>query len=378
MLAAWIMMNFSQSWLNSLITILDRYIFRELLSPFFLSLFALSFIMFTKEMLRLVELLVNKGIGLYAVLKIIAHLMPSFLVLTLPMACLIASITAFSRLSFDKELVALRAAGMSLLRISLPVMVFSVLVFVLTLVLSQWGQPWTNLSLKKLALTLIEDRLSLALDHGVFNEPMPNLLVYIPEPNQSHESRGVFISDKRNQAKPLIIIADTFRILNDPQQTQLGLRLFNGHIHQPPESIDEYHQVAFSTYDIKMSISSPIQTTIDDRPTLPDMMKKLEESNWRDSGTLRRLMEYYKDLAFPIASLLLGILGVPIGIVSNRSSRMGGFVIGILVIVAYYLLNVVGEFLVTTLFLHPFAGAWLPNFVLLSSTLILFYQKSRC
>ena len=371
------MIFFFKSWLKPLISILDRYIFRELLSPFFLSLFALSFIMFTKEMLRLVELLVIKGVGLYALVKIIAHLMPSFLVLTLPMACLIASITAFSRLSFDKELVALRAAGMSLLRISVPVMVFSVLVFLLTLLLSQWGQPWTNLSLKRLALSLIEDRLSLALDHGVFNEPMPNLLIYIPEPNQSHEIRGVFISDKRNKDKPLIITADTFRVLNNPKHTQLGLRLFNGHIHQAPEAIDEYHQVAFSTYDLKTTMADPIQATIPNRPTFPDMMKKLEETQWRDSGTLRRLMEYYKDLAFPIASLLLGILGIPVGIASNRSSRMGGFVIGILVIVLYYLLNVVGEFLVTTLFLHPFAGAWLPNFVLLVATCILFYQKSR-
>lgn len=105
-------------------TLLDRYIFTELLSPFGLSLGALCFVMLTRELLRLVELLVSKGVGFWAILKVIAMLLPSGLVLTLPIAGLIASITAFGRLSFDKELVAMRAAGLSLLRLSQPVLLF--------------------------------------------------------------------------------------------------------------------------------------------------------------------------------------------------------------------------------------------------------------
>ena len=110
-------------------TLLDRYIFTELLSPFGLSLGALCFVMLTRELLRLVELLVSKGVGLWAVLKVFATLLPSFLVLTLPIAGIIASITAFGRLSFDKELVAMRAAGLSLFRLTQPVLLFAISVF---------------------------------------------------------------------------------------------------------------------------------------------------------------------------------------------------------------------------------------------------------
>ena len=102
-------------------TLLDRYIFTELLSPFSVSLGALCFVMLTRELLRLVELLVSKGVGIVAVLQVFAHLMPSFLVLTLPIAGIIASITAFGRLSFDKELVAMQTAGLSLMRLARPV-----------------------------------------------------------------------------------------------------------------------------------------------------------------------------------------------------------------------------------------------------------------
>ena len=126
-------------------TLLDRYIFTELLSPFSISLGALCFVMLTRELLRLVELLVSKGVGIVAVLQVFAHLMPSFLVLTLPIAGIIASITAFGRLSFDKELVAMQTAGLSLIRLARPVLLFALLVFGLTLWLAQWGQPWSSI-----------------------------------------------------------------------------------------------------------------------------------------------------------------------------------------------------------------------------------------
>src|SRR5207249_11182119 len=159
---------------------------------------ALCFILLTKELLRLVELLLLKGVGFAAVVKVFLQLLPSFLVLTLPIAGIIASITAFSRLSYDKELLAMRAAGLSLLRLSRPVFVFSCLVCGLTLVLAQWGQPWTSVSLKKLALNLLRDELTLALDKGVFNEPVPKMVIYASDSRHGDDVGSIFISDERN------------------------------------------------------------------------------------------------------------------------------------------------------------------------------------
>jgi lipopolysaccharide export system permease protein len=88
-------------------------------------------------------------------------------------------------------------------------------------------------------------------------------------------------------------------------------------------------------------------------------------------------MEYYKDLAFPTASLVFCLLGVPVGIVSKRSGRIGGFAVGVLIVVAYYVLNVACEFLVTTLVLPPFAGAWLPNGIFVLITAFSFLTMSR-
>jgi lipopolysaccharide export system permease protein len=88
-------------------------------------------------------------------------------------------------------------------------------------------------------------------------------------------------------------------------------------------------------------------------------------------------MEYYKDLAFPTASLIFCMIGIPVGIVSKRSGRVGGFAVGVMIVVVYYVLNVLCEFFVTTLILPPFAGAWLPNLAFLVMGFVLFHRVSR-
>ncbi|TAJ24759.1 MAG: LPS export ABC transporter permease LptF [Nitrospirae bacterium] len=362
---------------DCLYKILDRYIFAELLPPFLISLIALCFVMLTKELLRLVELLVSKGVGFLAVLDVFFHLLPSFLVLTLPIAGIIASITAFSRLSYDKELVAMRAAGLSLLRLSRPVMIFSCLVFGLTLALSQWGQPWTSVSLKKLALSLLRDQLTLALDKGVFNEPVPRMVMYVPDRAEGADAQGIFISDGRNPAEARIIVASRYALLNEPGNNQVGIRLIDGTIHSRPHDLTQYHQVSFSTYDLRVSLNQSLYAPADERPSRESVIERLDQTDWQDTDSLRRLMEYYKDLAFPTAALIFGMIGVPVGIVSKRSGRVGGFAVGVMVVIVYYVLNVLCEFFVTTLVLPPFAGAWLPNAVFLVAGIILFHRINQ-
>jgi lipopolysaccharide export system permease protein len=356
--------------------LLDRYIFTELLSPFSLSLGVLCFVMLTRELLRLVELLVSKGVGVWAVLKVFAHLLPSFLVLTLPIAGIIASITAFGRLSLDKELVAMRAAGLSLLRLARPVMLFSLLVFALTLWLAQWGQPWSSVNLKKVALNLLREQLVLALDRGSFTEPIPKMTIYVSEKGDE-PSGSIFISDERNPQDPRIIIAHAYHVLIDTSTDQVALRLRDGVIHSRPDEIDQYQLASFSSYDLKLSLNQSGYAATEERPSYEQLVERLNQSQWRDPAALRRMIEYYKDMAFPTASLILCMLGVPVGIVSKRSGRIGGFAVGVGVIVAYYVMNVACEFLVTATIIPPFAGAWGPNIIFCIITLLWFVRMSK-
>jgi len=205
---------------------------------------------------------------------------------------------------------------------------------------------------------------------------VPDMVVYVSDGSGGSE-RGILIADERNPADARIIVASNYVMLNDPVNNVLGIRVFNGTIHSRPHELDNYHQVQFSSYDLKLNLNQSLYAAVDERPSRAAVIEQLDRSNWQDSAALRRLMEYYKDLAFPTASLILGMLGVPIGIVSKRSGRVGGFAVGVGIVVAYYVFNVLCEFFVTTLVLPPFVGAWLPNVLFLSATLLLFHHVNR-
>jgi lipopolysaccharide export system permease protein len=163
----------------------------------------------------------------------------------------------------------------------------------------------------------------------------------------------------------------------EPLHNQVALRLRDGVIHSHPDQGDQYQQTSFASYDLKLSLNQSGYSTTEERPSYESIVSRLDQSAWRDPTALRRLTEYYKDLAFPTASLIFCILGVPVGIVSKRSGRVGGFAVGVLIVVIYYVLNVACEFLVTTLVIPPLAGAWGPNAVFVLITLWWFYAVGR-
>lgn len=328
-------------------------------------------------MLRLVDLVVSRGVGMGSLGSIVMALFPSFLVLTLPIACLIASISAFNRMSFDNEMIAIRAAGVSLWRILMPVVVFSGAVYGLTLFLAQWGQPWSNISIKKVALSVIQKELTMVVDSGVFNEPVPGLIVYVPNSDSPSEKKGVFISDQRKPERPLIVVARHFQMLKPNHNNQMGIRLFEGAIHQIPEDKQAFHRLAFGTYDLWMP--SPFGELDEKirRKSYEELQVRLQETQGKKSSVLRRLMEYHKDTAFPLSTFILGLLGVPLGMVSRRSGRAGGFALGVGAIIGFYLFNVLAEFFVNSRILGPFAGAWLPNVLLIMVTVGLYFQARR-
>jgi len=329
-------------------------------------------------MLRLVDLVISRGISLGSLGNVLLHLLPSFLVLTLPIACLIATISAFNRMSFDNEVIAMRAVGVGFWQINIPVVVFAGAVCALTMVLSQWGQPWANVSMKTLALSVIEDEMTLGIDSGVFNEPIPGLMVYVPNRSEDVDQRkGVFISDQRDAAQPLIIVAQHFQMLKQNERRQIGIRLFDGAIHQIPKDASAFHRITFQTYDFWMPSPFKSAKSKVNRKSYAELLEKLKTSGGKRSSTLRRLVEYHKDIAFPVSTFVLGLLGVPVGIVSRRSGRAGGFALGVLVIIGFYMLNVLGEFLVTTEAVMPIVGAWLPNVLLAGLTALMFNQARK-
>src|SRR5436190_23161163 len=119
-----------------IISVIDRYVLRELIAPFGLSGALLTFFLLIDRIYNLTDLVITKGVPLHLVMQLLVFMMPSFLALTLPMALLVAVLLAGGRLAGDLEVVAFKAAGVSVLRLFRPIVLAALVVTAATAMLT--------------------------------------------------------------------------------------------------------------------------------------------------------------------------------------------------------------------------------------------------
>ena len=361
-------------------TRIDRYVFRELFIPFGLALMALMMILLTQQLLRLAELFISKGVSIATVGKIFAHLLPAFLVIALPISVLIATIIAFSRLTADNEITALKASGMNLFRLSRPVHLLTLGVFTLTLFLSVWAQPWINQSLKSLAQEVIQQEFSLGMQTGVFNKPFSHMMIYIDEMPEPGHLKGIIIYDSRESSQPVLTVAEEGLILDDPASDLIGFRLLRGSQHREDVESDRYQWINFDRYEFKINLAAAIPRGTElpgGSSRIRDLKKRLAKSETLTQTDLSALQEHYQTTAFPFSSLIFGLIGIPLGLVMKRGGQMGGLALGISIALLYYILMIVADFLASSGRLHPIISAWFPNAVTGMLALGLIFNLNR-
>src|SRR5512135_1785752 len=146
--------------------ILDRYIAKEFVPPFLLGLLLFTFVLLINKLYRLTELVVNKGVSIWEIFRLISYIMPSFLTLTIPMAVLLASLVAFGRMSTDSEITAFKATGFSLYRLMAPVMALSVVAMVATAYFSLYLGPMKARTFKKDLFYLARSQGAVSVEEG--------------------------------------------------------------------------------------------------------------------------------------------------------------------------------------------------------------------
>ena len=119
---------------------LTRYLLSEIVPPFCFGLLTFTFILLIARILKLVDLVVTRGIPLGQIGKLFALILPTFLELTVPMAFLLAILLGLGRLSSDQELLALKSSGFSPVQILLPFTFVAVIVAAITLLLTTFGE----------------------------------------------------------------------------------------------------------------------------------------------------------------------------------------------------------------------------------------------
>lgn len=359
--------------------ILYRYLTKEIVTPFLLGLLVFTGILLMGRMLRLADMVISKGVPLADVSMLVVYLLPNFAVITIPMALLLAVLLAFSRLSADSEIIAIKASGISLYRLLPPVVLLALCAYLLTAVNSIYLLPKGNVAFKELLYHVIQGRLSLSLKEQVFNTSLPGLLIYIEKSDEkSGAISGVMIQDERNPRDIATIFAKTGSLGIDEKEHKIQLNLANGSIHQSGQK-GLYRNLDFQEYDLSVDLAKTANSFEKNEldMTLAELRQNLQKGGFSKKMTMDMQLEQQRRFALPFACFIFAIVAVPLGIQNRRSGKAAGFSLSIAALLVYYIVQSLGRTLGEKDLLPLPLAVWLPNIIFLSVGIYLFVKAAR-
>ncbi len=362
-------------------TIIHRYLFREILVPFVFGLCVFTFVLLIARLLKLIELVVSRGVPPLSILRLFSYIMPAFLEVTVPMAMLLAILIALGRLSADGELVALRSSGLSLYQLLPPIAVFVLLATLATAGLSLHVRPWGNRSLRAALYDIARSRASAGLRPQVFNDDFSGLVIYTDAVDATTDRlHHVLISDERTAGLRNTIFARDGAMISDPTAQTLTLRLWHGFIHTSDTPGGAEYQTDFQSYDVNLDLHQTLgpERTRDDPKelTLQELRQLIRRNRARGIASGRELVEYHRKFSIPFACVVFGLVAVPLAVQPVRGVRARGFTLSLAMIFVYYVLLSGGQALAERNLVPAIVGLWLPNVVFAVVGAALFAQAA--
>ena len=350
---------------------LCRYLVAEVIPPFFLGLLAFTCILLIGRILRLIELVVTRGVPLLQIGKLFALILPTFLEMTVPMAFLLAILLGLGRMSNDQELLAMKASGVSAPQILGPIALVGLVVALITLGLTMFARPTANFALKKELYNIARNRVGTALREKVFNDDFPQILIYVEElVPPGNTAQGVLIVDKRDRTREDIILGKVARITTDEETNTLGLRLFDGSVYERERNRPGFSQTRFNIYDLKFDLDElvgPVRQKEAGPKEMPltELLNAIETKGSAGGKTIAERMELQQRIAFAFVPLVFCLLGVSLTLLprTSRANRSWGFMLCTFWLMTYYTLLSLGKALGDKSILHPIPALWLPNLV---------------
>ncbi len=341
--------------------IIHRYLFIELLPPFVIGLLVLVVLILTQQTLMIMNLLVNKGLSIPTVLRLVLMIFPQFLTMIIPVSVLAASTATFNRFASDGEITALKASGIGLSRLLWPLVLFAFLGYLGSFYMSLKAQETQGMSLQEMISTVLKKKMSLGIRPQVFNNFMDRFVIYVDRMPTFSRMQGVFIYQEAKGKDPsTVIMAREGSLLNEENgRPGIRIQLRSGTLLQGGVA---KQFVRFSSYDLTIFGKSAGSNRTP--PTIRDLKKEIALSSKPDVSLLRDLEDRYKNYTYPFSCLIFAFLGIPFGIYAKRSGKLAGFVFATASVIFFYILNTVDDLMVARRLMKPFVASLVPDLAL--------------
>ncbi len=345
--------------------ILRNYILVECFIPFLLSLVVLTSVFLLGNLVRLANLVINKGVSLGTIGEVFLLYFPVLIGYTLPIACLISVIIGFSRMSVDNEIIAIRASGISLGRILIPLVVLGLLLSMVSLLLNDRVIPYAHHRQRVLLKQLGIKNPTALLESGMFIDSFEGQILFIHK-IVGNKFFNITIYQPQDDGPTRTIIAKQGEFTPIPGTDKIKLKLIDGTSDEPAlDGSASFYKINFETLFVTLDVSGgnkkirkkPKSMTLSE---LKDEMTRLEQLLVDDS---RIRSEYHRKITWSFAPLFFIILGFPMAVITHRREKSANIVLAVLCAAFYYLLTLGAEALATKQVVEPALIMWAPNLI---------------
>ena len=237
--------------------LLNSYLVREMLGPFFASLLIINCIFFLGRLIPLLNVIVELGVGFNDFLRLLSYLFPNMLLYSIPMSSMFGVVVAFTRLSNDGEIMAMKAAGIGILRMLPAVLVVSLATGLLTAYSALVLNPASDQAMQKMMFNLVKEKVSKGVKSREFSEGMGKYVLYADHVDrETGQWSGVYMADMNIDGMPMITLAKKGRITSDLENMSLSLELEDGSIHRADGPTTQ--TILFENYELEIPIRLPM------------------------------------------------------------------------------------------------------------------------
>lgn len=368
------------------LSIIDWYITRELILPF---LFGMG--IFTSlglsigTVFDLVRKVTESGLLLGVALQVLVLKLPEFIVFAFPMSMLLATLMAYSRLSSDSELIALRSIGVNVYRLILPAIYFSLAIVAVTFCFNNFVAPAANYqadvilktALEKNSSVLFKDRNILYPEYVRIELPNGNKVtslsrLFYAEEFDGDRMKDITILDRSQASISQIITArsGTWNIIENTWD------FYNGNIYIIGEDGSYQNKIRFQHKQLALP-RAPLDLTTKrqdyNEMNLFQALDYLEvvKLSGKDKKIRKLKVRIQEKISLPFVCLVFALIGTAIGLKPQNANKGQSFGICIGLIFTYYLLSIISSSLGIRGVISPFLAAWFPNIIGLSAAIVL-------
>ncbi len=313
---------------------LARSLFFQLIPPFLLATFILTFILSMDTVYKLINLIVSRGVPVGSVLLMLLYRLPQFLSVTLPIAVVITVVVVLVRLSNDLELTAMGASGLSPWQLSVPVATFGLVTTILDLGITLWMQPAGYAAYEEETLRLLRSQTAKTIRPGVLNYDFPGKVLYVESKSPNEELEGIFISDTELRPSSMVSLSSKGQLLIREKEQDILLQLKQGTMHFG-NAEGGYRTMDFEEFQYQFR---PPQ--LDGSPNRKvwgvSTMDLIQADEYFGEQTRQR--ELQLRLTTPMACLAFALAALNIGMVGSRRGRSNAYLQALALIVIHYIL----------------------------------------